>query len=203
MKFTKIEEYKKQQEGVTAKQTTLQLERNSALEKLQALKAEYTALITQSITSGENVDAALDKLSDSIADAERNYTRKVTAATMSNSVQPGISRDSVESEWNTTYFPSFKTEVFNPLAVELEKARDEYYAAYLKCLSAVEGLEAERKSVVYTLDPDYGLGNKYAYRLQKAEYFSKHAPYVIKDTDTKKLAGGVLPDNANKKGGAL
>ncbi|MCL6458831.1 MAG: hypothetical protein K6T85_12560 [Gorillibacterium sp.] len=201
MKFTKIEEYRKAHEGVSRQQEVIQRERNSALETLQALKADYSAVLTKSIQTGEDATTALDKLSDSIAAAERNFQRKELAVTVSAGTRPNILSDEVMQEWNSSYIPQYHNEVLNPLLGTLEKARDDYYKAHIAYQSAVQALENERMSVVYTLDPNGGLINRYVYKLRGADRLSMESSYVIKTDDIKKLSTGVLPLNANVKRG--
>ncbi|OKP81845.1 hypothetical protein A3844_24995 [Paenibacillus helianthi] len=202
MKFTKIEDFQREQDAVSSKRGAIQRERDSALEKVQALKAEYAATMARSFETGADVTSKLDSLSDQLAAAEKDFRRKDLAVTMSAGVKAKMPADEVMLAWNTEYLPKYRTEVFNPLVDALEKARDEYYKAYAACSASVQAVENERQSVVYTLDPNYGLNNRYIYKLQKPDYFSKTARYVIKPEDIQKLAVGDKPDNADLKGGA-
>ncbi|KGE20798.1 hypothetical protein [Paenibacillus wynnii] len=202
MQFTKIKDFLKEQEAISGKQGVFQRERDSALERVQAIKAEYSTTMKQSFESGADVTAKLDSLSDQLAAAEKEFRRKDLALTMSAGVKGKMPADEVMIAWNTDYLPKYRAEVFNPLAAALEKARDDYYRAYAACAASVQAIEVERESVVYTLDPNYGLSNRYVYKLQKPDYFSKSARYVIKPEDIQKLALGQKPDNAELKGGA-
>ncbi|MBY3623624.1 hypothetical protein HGO21_29360 [Acinetobacter sp. CUI P1] len=154
-----------------------------------------------SFETGADLTAKLDSLSDQLAAAEKEFRRKDLAVTMSAGVKAKMPADEVMLAWNTEYMPKYRAEVFDPLATALEKARDEYYQAYAACAASVLALENERQTIVYTLDPSTTLSNRYIYKLNGPDYFSKTTPYVIKPEDIKKLASGEKPDNAGLKGG--
>ncbi|MEK5415429.1 MULTISPECIES: hypothetical protein [unclassified Paenibacillus] len=202
MKFTKIDDFQREQDAVSGKRAGIQQARDSAFEKVQALKAEYSATMTRSFETGADVTAKLDSLSDQLSAAEKEFRRKDLAVTMSAGAKGKMPPDEVMLAWNTEYMPKYRAEVFDPLAAALVKARDEYYQAYAACAASVQALDNERQSVIYTLDPNYGLSNRYIYKLNGPDFFSKTARYVIKSEDIQKLASGEKPDNAGLKGGA-
>ncbi|MFC6653664.1 hypothetical protein [Paenibacillus rhizoplanae] len=155
-----------------------------------------------SFESGADVTAKLDSLSDQLAAAEKDFQRKDLALTMSAGAKAKMPADEVMQAWNTEYLPRYRAEVFSPLLDALEKARDEYYRAYAACAASVKAIEDEQQSVVYTLDPNYGRGNRYIYKLHTPDYFSKTAAHVIKPEDIQRLALGQKPVNMDTKGGA-
>jgi hypothetical protein len=192
MKFEKIEEYRKQSEDYLAQQTERGCQRASALEEVQALKAEYEKLMRDSLVSGTDASTELDELSDKIAAAERIYERKnreyQVASTLYNHT---VTKEDVVAAWNAEFKPQFKTEKFDPVASALLTAKLAYIDAFQAYREVVKEYADVKEDVLSTLAPS-GDDGKYRYKLEEVDFqfTTETDTYFVKQEDLYYLGNG-------------
>ncbi|UMR35895.1 hypothetical protein MJ749_25275 [Paenibacillus polymyxa] len=192
MKFEKIEEYRKQSEVYTAQQTERGLQRASALEEAQALKAEYEKLMRDSLVGGTDAGTELDELSDKIAAAERIYERKnreyQVASTLYNHT---VTKEDVVAAWNAEFKPQFKAEKFDPAASALLAAKLAYIDAFQAYREVVKEYADVKEDVLSTLVPS-GDDGKYRYKLEEVDFqfTTETDTHFVKQTDLYYLGNG-------------
>lgn len=109
MEFTKIKQFIEERANMSVKQAVVKQERDSALEEVQALKAEFEATMRRSLETGQDAGKALDALSVRIEEAERTFKRKEREAQVAAAVfQPKMTSDDIITAWNTEFKPAFK-----------------------------------------------------------------------------------------------
>lgn len=124
MEFTKIKQFIEERANMSVKQAVVKQERDSALEEVQALKAEFEATMRRSLETGQDAGKALDALSVRIEEAERTFKRKEREAQVAAAVfQPKMTSDDIITAWNTEFKPAFKKEKFDPAAEALLAAK--------------------------------------------------------------------------------
>lgn len=192
MKFEKIEEYRKQSEDYLAQQTERSRQRASALEEVQALKAEYEKLMRDSLVAGTDAGTELDELSNKTAAAERTYERKnreyQVASTLYNHT---VTKEEVVAAWNTEFKAQFKAEKFDPAADKLLAAKLAYIDAYQEYKRVVGVYEDLKGDVLSTLAPS-GDDGKYRYKLTDVDFqtTTETDTYFIKRDDLYHLDNG-------------
>jgi hypothetical protein len=192
MKFEKIEEYRKQSEEYSAQQAERVRQRASALEEVQALKAEYEKLMHDSLVSGTDAGTELDELSDKIAAAERIYERKnreyQVASTLYNHT---VTKEDVVASWNTDFRPQFKADKFDPAADALLAAKLAYIDAFQAYWGVIKEYKDTKEDTLSTLAPS-GNDGKYRYKLTDVDFqtTTETDTYFIKRDDLYHLDNG-------------
>ncbi|MBP1905503.1 hypothetical protein J2Z32_002133 [Paenibacillus turicensis] len=193
-KFQAIEDFIAKHNTVGERRAELEHRRKSAIEEVQALKAEYTAAVRKSVLEGEDNVALIEELDGKIQQAERTY-RRIDAEvslglTLTNDVD---GREAVADAWNTDYYPN--TIMRDTLEPALEKLKDagrayaEEYQRVLTILNDVDALHYKTKKA---------LGWNYEYRLHDIKGRMRHTNsplYMARldETDLEDINAGTLP----------
>lgn len=191
MEFTKIEQFIAERAEKLGKQAIIKQQRDSALEQVQALKAEFEAAMRRSLETGQDAGKALDALSVRIEEAERVFQRKDREWQLAGSVmQPKITSDYVVTAWNTEFKPAYKKEVFDPAAAAVLAAKKAYVAAVQQYKSVVREYGDKRYAAASELNPsDPG---RYVYKMTDVDfqYTTETDVYFIKEGDLYDLNAG-------------
>lgn len=165
LKFEKLEDYLEQHMKIAKAQSELNRRAESALEEVQALKAEYEALIRRSVAEGVDVTKELDEMDEKIAKAQTNYERRKQEADTYSRMgkELKISKDDVVNSWNTEFLPEYRAKKFEGVLDRLMRAKAEYITAakaYFDCVKEINHLKDDVSSA---------LGDEYRYKLRSIE----------------------------------
>lgn len=201
-KFEAIETYKKQSAEIGQRRAEMQRRKQSAVEEVQALKAEYTAAVRKSITEGEDKAAEIEELDRKIEEAERTLRRVDAEVNVGLSLAgPVGGHDGIVDAWNTDFYPNVvMAETLEPALAKLNAAAAAYADEFERILSLVEEIDA-----VYE-DAKSTLGSGYEYKLVsiKGQMQSTNNPVVragLTPDDLAQLARGERPTKFPKTGG--
>lgn len=197
-KLESLEKYLQQQALMAQKQGDAQRKRDSALEALQAAKAEYSALVRRSVTEGVNLDAEIDKADEAVQKAERTYRRYEEEYNVSVAVhRVKDQKDAIVTDWNNDYYPNvIMAELINPRLEELLAAGNAYADAFEKTLAAITEAKALRE------DAKSALGRGYEYKLREVDTLSVNNPITasaLTVEDLRELAQGTRPKKFKKE----
>lgn len=187
----KIEQYRKQRENRQKAFEQLVKREEEEKQKIDELKAKFEAMMRESVKTGEDKTAELDKLSEEIEKQEKRYKRKQQERMMLRKVQENeVTAQDVLHEFNSTVREKFKNERLNPVLARLIQAKVDYAKAmfdYQKALKDFDNLKFEYRSE---------LGDSYHYKLQDVGFkFQKEKEkYLLDGRQLKVLERGELPD---------
>ncbi|SFS76279.1 hypothetical protein [Paenibacillus sp. 453mf] len=191
MKFELIESYRRQSDEFNAKQEERARQRASALETVQALRAEYAKVMRDSLVNGTDAGKQLDKLSDQIAEAERTFERKKREYEVAETMRMHtITPQQVQDSWNQEFTPQYRSEVFNPAIEALLNAKLAYIEAYKSYRAVVKDFDDQKKDTYETLAPGRW-PNPYQYKLNEIDFnlTTETDRYFIKRYDLNDLNG--------------
>lgn len=196
-KFEALENYRKQESAMSHKRSEAQRKRDTALEAMQAAKADYSALVRRSVTESADLSDAIDKADEAVQKAERTFRRFDEEYNVSSAIHKNkADKDSIVDEWNRAYYPDvIMGELLTPLLDDLLAAGNAYADAFEKVLAAVEQAKAARTEA-YT-----ELGQGYEYKLRNIDTKSAGNPITsasITVEELRVLAQGKRPAKFNK-----
>ncbi len=188
LEFKKLEEYQKQNWRVAEGQAELNRKAASALEDLQALKAEYEALIRRSVSEGVDLTKQIDEKDEQIAKAQKAYERRKKEADTYSSMshQVDITNDDVMNEWNGEFIPKYRAEIHDKILENLLKAKADYVKATKAYADSVKDIEELRGDVVSAL------GDRYYYKLNgvKLNFTHEYQKYFLNRTMVSDIMDG-------------
>lgn len=190
-KMTKLEQYRQQKENKQKAFEQLVKRETEEKEKLNELKAQYDAVMRESVKTGEDKTAELDALSEKIEQQEKRYKRKQQERMMLGQVQENeVTAQDVVDEFNLTVRQDFINDQLNPVLEKLIRAKVDYAKAmfdYQKSLKDFDMLKREYREE---------LGDSYQYKLQDIEFkFERERKkYLLDREQLEKLDRGELPD---------
>ncbi|AKG35645.1 hypothetical protein [Paenibacillus durus] len=191
MRFEMIDNYVRDRQEICDKQAAAQLERDSALETTQALKAEYEAIIRESLYSGEDVSSKLDAVSDKIVEAERVFLRKDTESRIAQTAfSAKTTPEDVVTAWNADFQPRYFAELIQPARDELLSAKLAYIDAYTAYRKAVREFDDEKDAVLNTMYPGRW-PQPHRYEMREVGFAN------VNEGDTHRITGADLYDLDN------
>lgn len=195
MKFELIEDFRKHADELVAILKGVHSRRESALEEVQALKAEYERVIRESLLTGRDTSSELDELCARIATAEELFKRRdLEYQLFVPSQAKKISREDVVSSWNSDFFPKYKRELFDPAIESLLKAKLSYIDAYLHYKKVVSDYDTAKNDVLRTLAPS-GEDGKYRYAMKNIDFdaLERTNTYFLNRGDLHDLSSSQVP----------
>jgi hypothetical protein len=168
-KFETREKYRESMWKGAEELSAFECKERTALEEVQALKAEYSKKVEESVAAGIDATAELDDLDDRIEKAERAHARRKHECQLKRAAGPSVTvtREDVVTSWNDEFVPQFIAEILEPLSKALKEAKDAYVAAFVALRKAQKHFENEKKTTIETIDPANTL-SKYAYSMKGA-----------------------------------
>lgn len=169
-KFQAIEDFIAKHNTVGERRAELDHRRKSAMEEVQALKAEYTAAVRKSVLDGEDNATFIEELDAKIQQAERTYRRIDAEVGLGLSLTNDIGgREAVVEAWNTDYYPNtIMKDTLEPALEKLKDAGRAYAEEYQRVLSILDDVDALHYKTKTTL------GWKYEYALHNLKGRMKH-----------------------------
>ncbi|MFB6362494.1 hypothetical protein ACFCP7_00350 [Paenibacillus elgii] len=191
MKFDLIQKFIEQKEQRQREFDELVRREASALEEVQALKAEYEKTLRDSLVARKDSTSELDSLQERIETAEKTFARRHLEREMYSSVvKPEITAQDVVDSFNLDFAPAFKEKHYNPVLDRLLDAKQEFIDAVMEYHAVVADFEQERYSARSELS------DHYYYKLHDVEIQTQAATdhYFITSADLSQLARGERPN---------
>lgn len=196
IEFKKAKEYQEQGKDIMAAMQAAKARRDSALELVHALKADYEGAIRKSFEAGADATAELDSLSDKIEAAERAFKRRESeyahvTATQTQKVKP----DDVIAAWNTEFIPKFKESLYDPAIQALIDAKLAYVSAWQTYRGVVKQFDGIKGDALAALGGETTVGSRYRYKLKDVDFETpaQSDPYYITGTDLHYLLRDMNP----------
>lgn len=193
-KFQAIEDFIEKHNTVGERRMELEQRRNSALEEVQSLKAEYTAAVRKSVLDGEDNVTLIEELDGKIQQAERSYRRIDAEVNLGLALTNDVGgREEVAEAWNTDYYPNtIMRDTLEPALVKLKDAGRAYAEEYQKVLAVLDEVDALHYKTKTTL------GWKYEYALHNLKGRMRHTNsplYMARldESDLMEINAGQLP----------
>lgn len=155
-KFEWIEEYLGSSAEYQKRVTEVAHERDSALEKVQALKADYAQELRRGVMERVDVSGRLAELDAKIEEAERMFKYKDEALRVAQSgtvYNPVINKGGLTPAW-LAYKAKYIEEVVNPRKQAMLDAKLAYIDAVQAHRAAVRHYEAEKSYALNTVYPN-------------------------------------------------
>lgn len=201
-KFEAIELYKSKTTEIGQRRGELEHRRRSALEEVQALKAEYTAAVRKSVLEGADNAVEIEELDKKVEQAERTFRRVDAEVSAGLSLSGAVGgHGSVVDAWNTDYYPNVvMKETLEPALTKLNAAASAYADEFQRVLSIIDEVDA----IYY--DAKTTLGHGYEYKLHNLKERLRHVDNpvtkaAITPDDLAQLARGERPAKFPKTGG--
>ncbi|WP_410770126.1 hypothetical protein [Fontibacillus sp. BL9] len=201
-KFEALETYKKMSSEIGQRRANLEHRRRSALEEVQALKAEYTAAMKKSILEGADNASEIEEIDKKVEQAERTFRRVDAEVTAGLNISGAVGgQDSVVTAWNADYYPNtVMKETLEPALAKLNAAACAYADEFQRVLSIIDEVDA----LYYDAKTTLGHGYEYKMRNLKAEVRHVDNPVTkaaITPDDLAQLARGERPTKLPNTGG--
>lgn len=193
MKFEYLNQLIAEKQSRTAEHELMIRREASALEDVQALKAEYERVIRESLAVGKDSTKDLDAITDKLETAQRAYDRRHQERLLYSSVKPAkITGQDVVTEWNTVFAPQFREQRFGPVMERLLAAKREIVDAVMDYHAAVREFNDQR-----TLTRGE-VSQSHYYELKDADPILMQTDtekYFVTDMDLRYLAAGEWPQS--------
>lgn len=162
-----------------------------ALAEVEKLKAEYEALIHESVATGKDKTAALDKLSEQIEAAEKALERRKAEKAAFNAMRTDsdITKADILNAFNNDVTPEFRVKRFDAVLDRLERAKREYAEAVVDYYAAVKEFDKLREDALDVLGDDF----RYKLAQVKLATTDKQARYFLTNRDMYDLQNGDMP----------
>lgn len=168
-------------------------ERESALETIQALKAEYTQELRRGVMDRVDVSAKLKELDAKIEEAERMFKYKDEALRVAQSsavYEPTVNKSGLTPAW-LAYKAKYIEEVVNPRKQAMLDAKLAYIDAVQTYRAAITHYEAEKAYALNTVYPNtWPAPGQYALGVVDFELQAERDKYQISRDDLYFLAEG-------------
>ena len=154
-KFEWIEQYQQSGAESLKRMQTVRRERDSALETVQALKAEYEACLRRSLLEGADVSAALTELDAKITEAERAFKHRDEALRLAESgtvFKPAVNKEGLLPAW-ADYRAQYIADIVDPCKQAMLQAKLAYITAVQTYKAAIKHYDAEREYALNTVYP--------------------------------------------------
>lgn len=192
-KFEWIEQFLGSVAEYQKRMTEVSHERDSALETVQALKAEYTQELRKGVMERVDVSAKLKELDDRIEEAERMFKYKEQALRVAQSgavYEPAVNKSGLTPAW-LAYKAKYIEEVVNPRKQAMLDAKLAYIDAVQAHKAAVRHYEAEKAYALNTVYPNtWPAPGQYALGVVDFERREEREVYQISREDLYFLADG-------------
>ena len=164
---------------------------DQAAEEYNVVKAKYEALIRESVRTGKDKTAELDKLSEQIDLAEKAYERRSQERAAFNSLPKDdqVTKDAVMTAFNHEVTPEFKAKRFDAVLDRLIKAKREYAEAVVDYNAAVKEFDELRDDVLDEIGDDY----RYKLAQVKIQSSDVRERYFLTNRDMYDLQNGDMP----------
>ena len=164
---------------------------DQAAEEYNVVKAKYEALIHESVATGKDKTAALDKLSEQIEAAEKALERRKAEKAAFNAMRTDsdITKADILNAFNNEVTPEFKVKRFDAVLDRLERAKREYAEAVVDYYAAVKEFDKLREDALDVLGDDF----RYKLAQVKLATTDKQARYFLTNRDMYDLQYGDMP----------
>lgn len=186
-----LEQYQEQSERHLKASRDFTHKVEQALAEVEKLKAEYEALIAESVATGKDETAALDKLSEQIDAAEKALERRKAEKAAFNAMRTDsdITKADILNAFNNEVTHEFKVKRFDAVLDRLERAKREYAEAVVDYYVAVKEFDKLREDALDVL----GDGFRYKLAQVKLATTDKQARYFLTNRDMYDLQNGDMP----------
>lgn len=154
-KFEWIEQYQQSGAESLKRIQTVRRERDSALETVQALKAEYEACMRRSLLESTDVSAALTEIDAKITEAERTFKHRDEALKLAESgtvFKGTINKNGLIPAW-AEYKAQYIADVVDPCKQAMLQAKLAYIGAVQTYKAVIKHYDAERDYALNTVYP--------------------------------------------------
>ncbi|NSL51705.1 hypothetical protein [Calidifontibacillus erzurumensis] len=191
LKFDLLEKYLEQKQAIADAMQELIEREEKAKAEVELLKAKYEETLKESVTSGKDKTAELDKLAEQIEEAKKIAQHRREERYMYSALRPleKIKGEDLVHAWNNEFIPLFKEKRFNAVLDRLLKAKREYAEAELDYYKAVDEFES------ILSDVRSEVGNEYYYKFKNVKFSSttQRDKYLLTSSDLYDLGKKEMP----------